>query len=421
MSQPPGSPADSRGNAGDQLSQARANGRSAAAAFEAIGRCARAEAPQDSLPPAISGDPAQEHARLAGAVCALRHLADRFSRLSFGDAMRAADKEYKLPRIGYGRPAMAARVGMAGEAIGICERSIAAPRRHHRGFWPPDTLSYLYGHARSRGVSLDSIVAGLTTRLLTDLRHYADHQGTDFQQALAAGTRAHAEQRLRAEGPFETGQQHGQLPAAAPLPVTEPFPLTATNQGIVISAADAEWLLIRTAARNQQSRESGLSASPRDADDERVLTEALAAARRQAAEEVFAGLAPQVATRVMQIEDGPARAAGLGREHGRTATPPHCDLEIDGDAGKLLDALGETERTTNSNHGYRLSLVTAYAEAYQQATRHGTPPGGSPAHIAARDFPHPSPTSGTPSAPGPVRWAPASPQAQRHGHRPGAQ
>ncbi len=61
----------------------------------------------------------------------------------------------------------------------------------------------------------------LTTRLLAGLRHYADHQGSDFQQALAAGLAAHARQRLSAEGPFGPGKTpprtcpaaHGTVPA----------------------------------------------------------------------------------------------------------------------------------------------------------------------------------------------------------------
>jgi hypothetical protein len=137
--------------------------------------------------------------------------------------------------------------------------------------------------------------------------------------------------------------------------------------------------------------------------------------------DIFTGLAPQIAARVIQIEDGPTTAAELGRDHGRAGTPPYCDLEIDGDATALLHALGETEWTTNANHQYRLSLVTAYAGAYQHAAGHGAAMADSPARIAARDFPRMNPTAGTSTVPDPDRRTRGIPQAPRPGPRPGAQ
>jgi hypothetical protein len=408
----------------DQVSSARANLRTAIAAFEAIGSFARVETlPWDTLPSAARRGPAQDHARLARTLCALRHLADQFGGLSFGDVLSAANEQYRLLGAGYSRPATAARARMADEAIGICERNITAPRQYHGGFWPPDTLSYLRGYASGHALGFEPAVASLTTRLIADLRHYADHQGIDFQEALAAGHRAHARQRLRAEGPFETDQDTKRQPES-PLSVTASFHPAATNQGVVVSPADAEWLLIRTAARNQEREQHGLPADRRDADDQRVLAEALAGARGQAPVQILTSLAPQIAARVTQIEHGPAAAAELGREHGRTATPPYCDLEIDGDATALLHALGETEWTTDANHQYRVSLVIAYAEAYQQAAGHSPVPADSPARIAAPNFPqaNQSPAqAGTPGTPDPGHRARATPRARpRHGPRPGA-
>ena len=213
------------------------------------------------------------------------------------------------------------------------------------------------------------------------------------------------------------------LPAPGyPLPAEAQFQPTATNQGVVTSAADAEWLLIRTAARNQEREQRGLpGAYLRDTDDQRVLAEALAETCGQPAREVLTGLAPRIAARVMQIEHGPASAAELGREHGRTGTQPYCDLEIDGDATALLHALGETEWMTDANHGYRVSLVIAYAEAYQQAAGHGA--ADSAARIAARDFPRQPPPhaqAGTPAAADPGGRERATPHGRpRRGLRPG--
>jgi hypothetical protein len=409
----------------DQISSARANLRRAIAAFEAIGGLARTQTrPWNPLPPATNRSPGQDHARLSRMLCALRHLTDQFGEISFGDMLSAAHERYRLLGAGYVRPAAAPKVAMADEAIGMCERNIAAPRQYRAGFWPPDTLSYLRGYAILHELRFESAVASLTTGLIAGLRHYADYKGTSFEEALAAGLRAHARQRLCAEGPFQIGQDSAGLPAPESLPSpAAQFQPTATNQGVVTSPADAEWLLIRTAARNQERGQRGLpGASPRDADDQRVLAEALAETCGQSAREILTGLAPRIVARVIRIEHGPAAAAELGREHGRTGTQPYCDLEIDGDASALLRALGETELMTNANHPYRVSLVIAYVEAYRQAAKHDA--ADSPARIAARSFPQANQSSaqaGTPGAPEPSHQERVTPQATpRYGSPPGA-
>jgi hypothetical protein len=414
-------PARDTGSA-NATASARASAGQAVAGFEAIAGLARAETlPEDALPTGSRRGPGQDHARMARTVCALRHLADQFTGLSFAGMLDAADERYRQLSSGYPRPTNAGRARIADEAIRVCESNLTAPRQYRGSFWPPDTRDYLHGYARQHGQRLEAAAGVLTTRLLAGLRHYADHQGSDFQQALAAGLTAHARHRLSDEGPFETGQDPS--PERAPQP-TSPFPPCATNQGVVISAADAEWLLVRTAARNLASERAGLPPGRRDADDERVLTHALADARGQRAGEVFAELAPGVAARIMQLEDGPAVAAALGRVHGQAGTAPHCDLNTEGDADTLMRALGETEPMTDANHQYRVLLVTAYADAYRGAAGHGPPAADSPARIAARDFPQSRPMAaraGTPETPEPVRRGRAAPQGgPRPGPRPGA-
>ena len=102
----------------------------------------------------------------------------------------------------------------------------------------------------------------------------------------------------------------------------------------------------------------------------------------------------------------------LSTANGRTGLQPYCDLSIDGDATALLHALGETEWMTDANHGYRVSLVLAYADAYKQASQNGPPAAVTPARAAARDFPSlhlPSPEARAPSSPdaaGPGRAQP---------------
>jgi hypothetical protein len=414
-------PAGTAGNAG-QARGARASAGQAVAGFEAVAGLARAEAfPEDALPPGTRRGPGEDHTRLARTVCALRHLVDQYSGLSFARLLYAADEQYRQLGTGYARPVAAGRARRAGEAVSACDRSLTTPTQYRGSFWPPDTRDYLNSYASQHGQRLEEAVAALTTRLLAGLRHYADHQGTDFQQALAAGLTAHAWQRLSDEGPFQTGQSPA--PGHAPQ-ATAPFPPCATNQGVVISAADAEWLLVRTAARNLASEQAGLPPDRRDADDECVLTQALAGARGQRTREVFARLAPGIAARIMQLEDGPAAAAALGREHGHARTVPYCDLSTEGDAAALMRALGETEPMTDANHQYRVLLVTAYAEAYRQAAGPRLPPADYPARIAARDFPRTTPPAaqpGTPAALDPGTRSRAAPQAPpRHGPRPGA-
>jgi hypothetical protein len=123
----------------------------------------------------------------------------------------------------------------------------------------------------------------------------------------------------------------------------------------------------------------------------------------------------------MQLEDGPAKAAALGREHGHAGSPPYCDLSTEGDAAALVGALGETEPMTHANHQYRVLLATAYADAYQQAARHRPSPAQSAARIAALGFPQTSPPAKQAETPEPGTRSPATPQApSRHGPRPSA-
>lgn len=398
----------------DRTASFRANNQLAVAALEAVASFAWAETlPGDALPLGPRRGPGQDHARLARTACALRHLADQYPGLSFAGLLDVADEQYRQPGAGYARPATVSQAQAAGEAIGACDRGLTAPGQYRGSLRPPDTTDYLRGYAGRHGQGLEEAVAGLTTRLLAGLRHYADHQGTDFQQALAAGLAAHARQRLSAEGRFRTGQHPAPGHAAQ---AAAPFPPCATNQGVVVSAADAEWLLVRTAARSYASEFAGLSPDPRDADDERALNQALADARGQHPNQVFAETAPGVAARIMQLADGPGKAAELGREHGRSGTPPYCDISTEGDAAALMGALGETEPITDANRQYRALLVTGYAGAYRDAARR-PPPDGSPACIAARSFPRtgqPSAETSAPDLPGrgaapsPLRFPPLS-------------
>lgn len=69
----------------------------------------------------------------------------------------------------------------------------------------------------------------------------------------------------------------------------------------------------------------------------------------------------------MQNEEAKARlAVRLGDQHGREGAQPYGDVS-DGGSALLMDALGETEPTTEENAPLRLALVDAYLAAYEAA------------------------------------------------------
>jgi hypothetical protein len=397
----------------DQLTSARANARCAVAAFEAIGVYANARLqPGEIMVIRRQGGHQLDHDRLPSLLSALSHLADSIPQVRFADVLSDAHKEYSRQRRDGSHPASARRAALAGQAIDVYEHSAAAPRRYQGSLWPPHTLAYLRRDASRQGLGFEAAISRLSGALLTDLHHYADRQGIDFETAMTAGRRAHARERLSAEGRFGTGRDPDASPGTllAGPPTAPPFTPVATNQGVVTEVGDAEWHLIRTAARlrgGEQRRFPGAHLD--DLDDMHVLADALGETCGLTRAEVVGRLASRIADRAAEMERGPAAAAELGREHGRTGAQPYCGLDTDGDATALLRAFGETEWMTEANRPYRLALVTAYAEAYRQASVQCPAAAISPARISARDFPQHTgqqpPHDGVPANPGPASQA----------------
>ena len=294
----------------DQISGARANARDAIAAFEAVGIYAKAQ------PPVIAAsdmrrDPEQDDGRLYRLLGALQHLADNLSGVSFTEALRAARRGIERQRVREGHLALARRAAVAELAI------------EARSFWPPDTLADLRRYANGQGIGFEAAMSRLMVGLLADLRHYADRQGIDFAAAITAGERAYAEQRLGAEGPFETGQDPGQRLDTVLVPsiTAPPFRPVPAHQGIITSFADAEWHLVRTAARiDYQARHAPVSSYEPDEDNLVALSRTLARMCGQAAEQIIIQLTPRIEARIEEIEQGPDTAAELGREHGHAGT-----------------------------------------------------------------------------------------------------
>jgi hypothetical protein len=392
------------------------NGQRAVSAQQAISAYAQARHHSAGTAARDAGgrDPVQEHDRLSRLLCALRHHADHVGMLSFHDALSAARQDAGRPRAGYA-PVNAIRAAAGAHALDAYERDSRAPAQYHGSAWPAGSVADLRAYASRQGISFEAAISGLTTALVTDLRHYADWHGIDFEAAVPASNRTYAEQRLREEGPFETGHEirsAGTLLAAAGAAAL--FRPVATHQGVITAFGDAEWHLVRTAARIRDRERRGFQEAYRpDIDDRRTLSGALGETCGLAGTGILRKLTPRIEARGMEIERGVTAAADLGRAHGRARAQPYCDLEAGGDATALLRAFGETEWTTDANHPYRLALVATYTEAYLSASAQGPPAAISPARIAARGFPRPAgqptPQGGAPPAPGPPSHVRARP------------
>ena len=185
-----------------------------------------------------------------------------------------------------------------------------------------------------------------------------------------------------AERPFQAGFDTRLVASLAPSQDGLPFQPAATHQGVVVSMPDAEWLLIRTAARLQERQGHASRTRAADLGDRRALSEALADACGLTPAEVLRRLAPRIRQRVETIEHGVANAAAMGREHGLTGAEPYCRLDENGHDGRLMRAFGETETTTDANALHRLALIQAYTSAYSRTRKDS-----APAQLAEHDFP----------------------------------
>jgi hypothetical protein len=225
----------------------------------------------------------------------------------------------------------------------------------------------------SRAAAMGSLTAGL----ITDLLHYAHRYGLGFDEALGASGTAYTAQRLREEGPFQAGQDTGR-DAVLVSSATRPFRPTATRQGAVTSGSNAEWLIVRTAARVRDTERRGHAVSDltQDIDDKLALSAALAAACSLSISQVLDRLEPRISARAERMQRGGgcrpdgARAWACGSA---TILP----LDADGDDSPLMAAFGETEPTTRANAGYRLAPADAYTDAYKLASATSGPAPGT--------------------------------------------
>ena len=373
------------------------NGQRAVAAFEAMHAYAQASRSGTS---AYRDNASHAQECVAWLLCDLRHYADLNSGARFDEALAASREEHQRAR--RASPAQVTAVARAIEAH-------EARQRHQDGSGSPDAVADLRRYATARGLTIQEARAHLLNALITGLRYYADAHHLDFAAALAASGRGYTGQRLQEEGQFVPGRDTSRSAVLVASSAAPPFEPVATRQGVVTSITDAEWLLVRTAARIHElgSRQPGAAAQPDDLHDRRALSRALAAACGLTEFKILTQLKPQINARAQEIQDGARVAAELGPRHGIAGAEPYCRLDMDGHDSQLMEALGETEPTTDANALYRLSLIQAYAVAYQRA-------GAGPAELAKLNFPRNLPHPGRGPA---VNAAPLSTRTGRRRNR----
>ncbi len=284
--------------------------------------------------------------------------------------------------------------------------------------------------------------AGLDTAeaiggLITALCHYADRRGISFGTILTASSDAYLSQRASEQHAYKVGDEVrirdgvvlspslASLPrlgiVAALYPSAErtqqyairfpgevnampfisseiepapPFQPVRTRQGTVASLAEAEEVLISTAARIQISHLHKTRPARADLQDRQLLASALGQACDLTPQEMLRQAEIKV-TATVQRELAMQAAADLGREHARTGTRPfETELET---AARLADVLREKGCAVPRDDPGPHELLREYrfAFGYEKAGLRQPRPSrsqrdtASPAELAGRDFPAP--------------------------------
>ena len=243
----------------DRIASFRANNQRAIAALEAVAAYAQTRPWQTSLPP--------RRTTRSGTTSACPGCCADYGT-SATSSTDSVSTRSAVPRTnstsGPGPPCQPRPPGrrLPQQAIDIYEL-VRPPRCGGRAASGPWTSWRSSTATRaSRGISREAAVARLTSGLVASLRQYADHQGLDFSVGngrRAPGTRPAVPERVRPHRHRARPERRRATtlsPAAAP-----PFEPVVTHQGVVTAFGDAEWLLIRTAARIE--RRNSADTSPR--------------------------------------------------------------------------------------------------------------------------------------------------------------
>ena len=217
-------------------------------------------------------------------------------------------------------------------AIDTCHRSVNTPSSSATALWPLDALADLREFAAWAGQGFPAAIGSISRPAdyrSVALRRRAVHRLRHGHDRGRSGVREAAPGRRRTLQDRAGSRPASRLPALAPSPGARASGLIATRQGIVTSFADAEWLLVRTAARiDYQAGHAPASPYEPDEDDLLALSRALAGTRGQSPGQIIIQLTPRIEARIAEIGQGPDTAAELGREHGQgnLSTEPYCGL-----------------------------------------------------------------------------------------------
>ena len=313
--------------------------------------------------------------------------------------------------------------------------AVSGPANAERAAWAAQAIGAFQSAAgRHRGLDTAEAIGSLITALC----HYADRRGISFGPVLAASSDAHLSQRASEQhaylaggevrirdglslapslvtlprvgvvaalypGAERTGQYAIRFPGeSSAMPFTgpeiepaPPFRPVRTRQGTVASLAEAEQVLISTAARIQISHLHKTRPARADLQDRHLLASALGQA---------CGLTPQEMLRQAEIkitatvrrELAMRAAADLGREHARTGTRPfETEPET---AARLADALRGKGCALPADDPSLRELLWKYRVAFgrEKTASHRPRPSrsqrdaASPAELAGRDHPAPA-------------------------------
>ena len=313
--------------------------------------------------------------------------------------------------------------------------AVTGPGNADRAAWAAQAIEAFQSAAGHHG-GLDTAEA--IGSLITALCHYADRRGISFGTILTASSNTYMSQRASEQHAYKVGDEvrirDGAVlaPSLASLPrlgiVTAlypsaertqqyairfpgevnampfisseiepapPFQPVRTRQGTVASLAEAEEVLISTAARVQISHLHKTRPVRADVKDRELLASVLGQACGLTPEEMLRQAGIQV-TATVQRELAMQAAADLGREHARTGTRPfETELET---AARLADVLREKGCALPGDDPSPRELLWEYRFAFGYGKAGLPRPGqsrsqrdaASPAELAGRNFPAPA-------------------------------
>jgi hypothetical protein len=312
---------------------------------------------------------------------------------------------------------------------------VTGPGNADRAAWAAQAIEAFQSAAGHHG-GLDTAAA--IGSLITALCHYADRRGISFGEILSASSEAYLSQRASEQHAYKPGDEvrirDGAVlaPSLATLPrlgivaalypyagrtqqyairfpgeinampftgpeiePAPPFRPVRTGQGTVGSLAEAEAVLISTAARIQISHLHETRPARADIRDRHLLASALGQACGLTPEEMLRQAEIQV-TATVRRELAMQAAADLGREHARTGTPPfETEPET---AARLADVLREKGCVLPGDDPSPRELLWEYRFAFGHEKTGLPRPGlsssqrntASPAELAERSFPDPA-------------------------------